>query len=52
MPINVTQKSCCGKALDWEQRNSDKYNFRKVIRQCVRPFPEMTGHGLTSTFHL
>ena len=30
----------------------DKYNFRKVIRQCVRPLPEITGHGLTSTFHL
>ena len=30
----------------------DKYNFRKVIRQCVRPLPEMTGHGLTPIFHL
>jgi len=31
-------------------RIQNKYNFQKVIRQCVRPLPEMNGHGLTPTF--
>ena len=30
----------------------NKYNFQKVIRKCVRPLPEMNGHGLMPTFHL
>jgi len=33
-------------------RIQNPYNFQKVIRQCVRPLPEMNGHGLTPTFHL
>ena len=43
-----TRRDCClrGPLI------KDKYNFRKVIRKCVRPLPEMTGHGLTPTVHL
>ena len=29
---------------------TDKYTFRKVIRQCVGPLLVMVGHGLTPIF--